>query len=66
MPRERVLTESDGPFAQLERRSILPWEVDVAMDALAECWGSDPGSVEKSLRENLTSLCTGAATNSEE
>lgn len=65
MPRERVLTESDGPFAQLKGRSILPWEVDVAVDALAECWESDPGSVGQSLGENLAVLLAGASTMSD-
>ena len=46
MPRARVLTESDGPFARIGGRSIFPWDVDVAVDALAQCWGSDPVSVE--------------------
>lgn len=59
MPRERVLTESDGPFAQLKGRSIFPWEVDVAVDALAECWKSDPGAVGQSLGENLATLLDG-------
>jgi len=59
MPRERVLTESDGPFAQLKGRSVFPWEVDVAVDALAECWKSDPGSVGQSLGENLATLLAG-------
>ncbi|MEW8199271.1 MAG: Qat anti-phage system TatD family nuclease QatD [Candidatus Thiodiazotropha endolucinida] len=62
MPQERVLTESDGPFAQLKGRSIFPWEVDVAVDTLAECWESDPGSVELSLRENLATLSACVAT----
>jgi len=62
MPRERVLTESDGPFAQLKGRSIFPWEVDVAVDALAECWVSDAGSVRKNLGENLAVLLTGTST----
>lgn len=65
MPREQVLTESDGPFAQLKGRSIYPWEVDVAVDALAECWKSDPGSVRQYLGENLATLLAGASTKSE-
>ena len=65
MPRERVLTESDGPFAQLKGRSILPWEVGVAVDALAECWESDPGSVGQSLGENLAILLARASATSD-
>ena len=64
MPRARVLTESDGPFARIGGRSIFPWEVDVAVDALAQCWGSDPAAVQQSLRENRTTLLVGASTGS--
>lgn len=56
MPRERMLTESDGPFAQLKGRSIFPWEVDVAVAVLAEIWGSDPESAGHLLNENLNML----------
>ena len=56
MPRARVLTESDGPFARIGGRSIFPWEVDVAVDALAQCWGSDPVSVKQLLDENFSNL----------
>ncbi len=65
MPRERVLTESDGPFAQLGGRSILPWEVGVAVDALAGCWDLDPGLVVRTLSENLSKLSAGASIGSE-
>jgi TatD DNase family protein len=56
MPRERVLTESDGPFAQLGGRSVFPWEVDVAIDALTECWDCDVGEVSQVLDNNLNML----------
>jgi TatD DNase family protein len=65
MPRERVLTESDGPFAQLKGRSIFPWEVDVAVDALAKCWESDSGLVGQILRDNLRILLDSASTKGE-
>ena len=59
MPRERVLTESDGPFARISGRPIFPWEVGIAVDTLAESWGSDSASVEQSLDENLSNLLGG-------
>lgn len=56
MPRERLLTESDGPFVKLKGRSIFPWEVDVAIDALTECWDCDAGVVSQVLDSNLNML----------
>lgn len=38
MPRDRVLTESDGPFAQVNGRSALPWDADIAVAELANVW----------------------------
>ena len=59
MPRARVLTESDGPFARIRGRTVFPWEVDIAVDALARCWGTDTALVEQSLAENLSNLLGG-------
>lgn len=56
MPRERVLTESDGPFAQMEGRAVLPWEVDRAVIGLADLWGSDKQQTQSALNDNLHRL----------
>lgn len=56
MPRERVLTESDGPFAQMDGRSIFPWEVDIAVTALAELWKINSESADRLLYNNLNAL----------
>lgn len=56
MPKERVLTESDGPFAQLSGRPILPWEVKDALNTLSELWGIDENVVEKEIMGNLERL----------
>ena len=56
MPRERVLTESDGPFAQIDGRAVLPWEVDRAVTALADLWGSDTRQTQSALNYNLRRL----------
>jgi len=56
MPRERVLTESDGPFAQMEGRPIFPWEVEVAVTLLADLWEINPNSAYRRLSENLEIL----------
>lgn len=56
MPRERVLTESDGPFAQHNGRSLWPWEVNDAVNKLGEIWGTNPENAEKTLLQNLENL----------
>ncbi len=56
MPRERVLTESDGPFAQIDGRAVLPWEIESAVTALADLWGSDIQKTQSALNGNLRHL----------
>lgn len=38
MPQDRVLTETDGPFAAIDGRPLAPGEVAPACKALATCW----------------------------
>ena len=56
MPRDRVLTESDGPFAQIAGRSAWPWDVIRAAKSLAELWSESIEAVERQLYENLKRL----------
>jgi TatD DNase family protein len=56
LPKDRVLTESDGPFAQLEGEVVKPWHVERAIQALAETWSMQPQEVEQGLYQNLRSL----------
>ena len=56
MPRERVLTESDGPFAQIDGRAVMPWEVVMAVTSLADLWGSTRQETQTILNGNLRQL----------
>lgn len=56
MPRERVLTESDGPFAQIDGKPVMPWEVGEALRILAELWSLSPGEAQDAIYSNLRNL----------
>ena len=56
MPRDRVLTESDGPFAQIELRAAWPWEVIHAIESLSEIWREPVDVVNLRLKDNLNRL----------
>lgn len=57
MPRDRILTESDGPFAQIDGRSVYPWEVTDAIVELANIWvAEDDHIVEDQLLKNLRTI----------
>jgi TatD DNase family protein len=64
MPKERVLTETDAPFAQADGSPLMPWDVDRAYPYFAEMWGCEPEEVSVQIRANLTALtksdCSGA------
>lgn len=56
MPRERVLTESDGPFAQLNGEAVMPWHVEDAIGELSQIWSLRPEEVDQNIHRNLQSL----------
>lgn len=58
MPRDRILTESDGPFAQLDGRSLFPWDAARVEPMLANLWGSNEDEVRDQLMSNLRRLTT--------
>lgn len=53
LPRDRVLTETDGPFASVNGKSALPWDVEQATKVLCELWGCDEEYVSNQLGKNL-------------
>ncbi|MHB9100750.1 MAG: Qat anti-phage system TatD family nuclease QatD [Sulfuricella sp.] len=62
MPRDRVLTETDGPFAQIGGGSAKPWDAGAATTQLAELWGGmTVEETDRLLYANLRHLVTIAA-----
>jgi TatD DNase family protein len=58
MPLERVLTESDGPFAQINGNSLNPWDVENAIDKLSVLWSLTPDEIKQNILSNLRTLVT--------
>jgi TatD DNase family protein len=56
MPKDKILTETDGPYATLDGRSVFPWEVDRAVSMLANVWSTRTEDVEIQLKVNLRTL----------
>jgi TatD DNase family protein len=56
MPRDRVLTESDGPFAQIRNTTVMPWQVDEALANLAVLWAVSPVEAENLTHKNFRKL----------
>lgn len=55
-PRDRVLTETDGPFIKVDGRDIRPSDIKSTEKGLSEIWGLNPEDVALTIRENLKSL----------
>lgn len=56
IPRERTLTESDGPFVKVGARTVVPADVQLVENALADLWGIDPVAVRTTVVENFQRL----------
>ena len=56
MPQDRVLTESDGPFVELNEGPANPWDVAIAEAELQELWGIPYENTRAVLDDNLARL----------
>ena len=56
MPRKRILTETDGPFAKVGARPLRPLDVRSAILDLGRLWAVSSSEVEEQLHGNLKDL----------
>lgn len=56
MPRDRVLTETDGPFAKHKDQPLEPTDISSAIVQLADVWSLSHIEVDRILNQNLKNL----------
>ena len=56
LPRDRILTETDAPFASTSGGTYPAKALSESVAALAQLWGSDERTVQKQLNDNLRRL----------
>jgi TatD DNase family protein len=56
LPRDKVVPESDGPFAQVDGSSVMPWSADFTTRLLSEAWGLPLNEVQFCLDANSNRL----------
>jgi TatD DNase family protein len=56
LPQERVLLETDGPFAKVEGKILFPSDVKVVVDHLGTVWNLDLKNTLITLRQNLVEI----------
>lgn len=53
MPRDRILTETDGPYVQIGRRPAVPADAAMVEEFLADDWGQSAEEIGHQIRQNL-------------
>lgn len=53
---DRLLVETDGPFAQKDRRPLRPWDVADAIDRMADLWETNRQRAAQVIRANEAAL----------
>lgn len=56
MPRNRVLTETDGPFVEMGDRSILPWDIKDCILDICQVWKCSEQEAVMQVLNNLHKL----------
>lgn len=56
LPRDRVVPESDGPFAQVNGAAVMPWSSDDTAELLAHAWDLSVDEVKLNLEFNSRRL----------
>ncbi|EPB6955680.1 TatD family hydrolase [Pseudomonas aeruginosa] len=56
MPQNKILTETDGPFAKYKGNPLMPWQCDIAVNILSSMWNQSSAHTSIILRENLKSI----------
>lgn len=56
MPRNRLLTETDGPFATDGETPLMPWDADSALPVVAEIWNCSVSEANRDIHTNLREL----------
>ncbi|WP_343674910.1 Qat anti-phage system TatD family nuclease QatD [Paraburkholderia heleia] len=52
MPRDRVVPESDGPFAKTDGAPVMPWSADETARRLSPLWGLSQEETAETLTSN--------------
>lgn len=56
MPKEKILTETDGPFTKHEGKFLMPWDSQIAQRKISNIWEWPEKNTIHQLRENLRNL----------
>lgn len=56
IPRNRLLSETDAPFAKMKGKVLMPWDARAVLQKISLLWGVSIGEVEETLYDNYLTL----------
>lgn len=56
MPNDKIVLETDGPFAQVRRQGLNPWDIATVLGPIAELWGMSEREAKKQIEANERAL----------
>ncbi|MCU8043945.1 MULTISPECIES: Qat anti-phage system TatD family nuclease QatD [unclassified Shewanella] len=56
LPKDKVVSESDGPFAKLNGHSVMPWDFDITVSLLSDAWSMPFDEVRHQITYNSLNL----------
>lgn len=60
LPRDRVVTETDGPYAKLGGRACEPKDIPSVVTGLARVWREEPDRARERVFENMAAIAAAA------
>ena len=56
IPKDRILTESDGPYVKVGNREAKPFDMMLVVEHVAACWEVESSVAEKQIEANYVKL----------
>jgi len=56
VPRNRILSETDGPYVKIAGRQALPPDVRIVIKGLSSLWNTTEGEVQQQIQDNFETL----------
>lgn len=56
MPRDRIISETDGPFAMFNGKPLMPWNVNLVFSVISKLWGESEKAVQERILNNFRNI----------
>jgi len=56
MPRDRIISETDGPFAKFKGKPLMPWNVNLVFSVISKLWCESEKVVQERILNNFRNI----------